>query len=86
MIHEGRAHFQLLRDRQQSGLDGGVAGSGKAGNDEFRLLISCFCLARHPGVPGLSPQCAASLIDLGGQAGAVAKPARAGEPEGMMRR
>ena len=52
VIHEGDVLAQLLRDRVQRGLDGSVACSGKAGNDELRFLLSCLSLARH--VDGLA--------------------------------
>ena len=52
VIHEGDVLAQLIRDRVQSGLDGGVACSGKARNDELRFLPSCLSLARH--VDGLA--------------------------------
>ena len=47
VIHERDVLAQLLRDRVQRGLDGSVACSGKAGNDELRFLLSCLSLARH---------------------------------------
>ena len=52
VIHEGDVLAQLIRDRVQSGLDGGVACSGKARNDELRFLLSCLSEARR--VDGLA--------------------------------